>query len=207
MRITPLDIRKQPFRKVLMGFDPDEVNSFLEMVASEFETINRQHDELSAEVKQCKKQLEQYTRIEKTLNETLLTAQRATDEARLNAQKESELIIKDAQIRADRYEEESRRRVHELEAELMTLRTQRESFLTRFKSMLRDQLALLDVISDSLGAEEQADEDGEQNTAETENSDFLGESGNETLDEVPPQPDLSRIESALRNTVRRKHQG
>jgi len=154
MHISPLDIRKQRFRKTFMGFDPDQVNSFLEMVAGEFETLIRSTDDLSTQLKHVKERLEGYEKIEKTLSDTLLTAQRSTDEARLNAQKEAELIIKDAQIRADRYEDESRRRVHALEAELISLKAQRDSFLTRFRSMIRDQLALLEVISDGLTGED-----------------------------------------------------
>jgi cell division initiation protein len=152
MRITPLDIRKQPFRKTFQGFDPDQVNSFLEMVAAEFETIFRSNDELATKLKLTESELEHYKKIEKTLNETLLTAQRATDEARVNAQKEAELIIKDAQIRASRYEDESRHRVHGLEGELVTLKNQRDSFLARFRSMLKTQLELLNTISEDLGA-------------------------------------------------------
>ena len=150
MRITPLDIRKQPFRKTMWGFDPDEVNSFLEMVAGEFESIIRQDNELQTQVKNLDQKLEHYVKIEKTLNDTLLTAQRATDDARLNAQKEAELILKDAQIRAGRYEDESRRRVHELESELVSLKNQRDSFFARFRSMLKTQLELLAVIGDDL---------------------------------------------------------
>jgi cell division initiation protein len=151
MRITPLDIRKQPFRKLLRGFDPDAVNSFLEMVAGEFETLIRTNTDLATRVKTAEIKLEQYQKIEKTLTETLLTAQRATDEARANAQKESELILKDAQIRADRYEDEARKRVHDMHSELISLRTQRDSFLARFKSMLRTQLELSNAISQELG--------------------------------------------------------
>jgi cell division initiation protein len=153
MRLTPLDIRKQPFRKTLRGFDPEQVNGFLVQVADEFGEIVRQNNDLLTQLKISQKRIEEYAKIEKTLNDTLLTAQKATDDARMNAQKEAELILKDAQIRADRYELESRARVHGLEAELISLRTQRDSFLTRFKSMLRDQLGLLDVISDSYASE------------------------------------------------------
>jgi cell division initiation protein len=180
MRITPLDIRKQPFRKTLRGFDPDEVNSFLEMVASEFESIIKQDNEFSSQVKNLEQRLEQYVTIEKTLNDTLLTAQKATDEARLNAQKEAELIIKDAQIRAGRYEDESRRRVHELESELVTLKTQRDSFLARFRAMLKTQLELLSVISDDLksggGSEKSSIETIEEQ---------------ETIEEIPSQPNIA----------------
>jgi cell division initiation protein len=157
MRITPLDIRKQPFRKTMLGFDPDEVNSFLEMVAGEFESIIKQDNELQTQVKNLEQNLAHYVTIEKTLNDTMLSAQRATDEARLNAQKEAELILKDAQIRAGRYEDDSRRRVHELESEIVTLTTQRDSFLARFRAMLKTQLELLAVISDDLKTGPRAD--------------------------------------------------
>jgi cell division initiation protein len=149
MRLTPLDIRKQPFRKTLRGFDPEQVNGFLVQVAEEFEKIVKQNNDLLTQFKMSEKRVEDFTKIEKTLNDTLLTAQKATDDARMNAQKEAELIIKDAQIRAERVEHESRARVHNLQAELISLKTQRDGFLTRFKSMLRDQLGLLDIISDS----------------------------------------------------------
>ena len=190
MRITPLDIRKQPFRKTVMGFDRDEVNSFLEMVANEFEQIIKQNDEQATNVKLLQERIDAYEKIEKTLNETLITAQRATDEAKLNAQKEAELIIKDAQIRANKYEDRSRQKVNELESELTSLRTQRDSFLVRFKSMLRDQLALLDVISGSI-----KDKDNDSQKIARKNSNNLSNMiqeedtvEDETMDEVPPQP-------------------
>ena len=150
MRLTPLDIRKQPFMKKLMGFDPDQVNSFLEQVASEYEQIVRQNDELSAQVREQTSQLDQYRKIEKILNDTLITAQRATDEGRINAQKEAELILRDAQLRAEKYEEKSRQTVSQLESDIISLRTQRDSFLTRLRSMLKDQLALVDIMGGTL---------------------------------------------------------
>jgi len=151
MKLTPLDIRKQPFPRVLYrGFDPDAVNSFLEHVANDFQEIVSQNNEFATKVKALEQQLESYTKIEKVLNETLLTAQRSSDEAKVNAQKEAELIIKDAHIRADRYEAETRRRVDLLENEIISIRNQRDSFLARFSAMLTTQLNLLEVISGEL---------------------------------------------------------
>lgn len=179
MRISPLDIRKQPFRKVMRGFDPDAVNSFLEMVASEYESIIRQNNELAGQVKNLEERIEGYTKIERVLNETLLTAQKATDEARTNAQKESELIIKDAMVRAQRLEDEARNRVNALESELVSLRNQRDSFLARFRSLLSTQLSLLEVISGDL-----------QGIHESELKPVM-EIAEETMAEVPPQPMVS----------------
>ena len=190
MRLTPLDIRKQPFRKTMMGFDRDQVNSFLYQVAGEFEQLNKKNDELSASVKILQERLDIYEKIEKTLNETLITAQRATDEAKLNAQREAELIIKDAQVRADQYEDRSRRKVNDLEADSASLRTQRDSFLARFKSMLRDQLALLDVVSGSIKDRDE-DDPGRSRKRERQASAIAGgdeELDDETMDEVPPHP-------------------
>jgi cell division initiation protein len=184
MRITPLDIRKQPFRRTMRGFDPDAVNSFLEMVASEYESIIGENNTLATHIKQLEERLEAYVKIERMLNETLLTAQKATDEARVNAQKEAELIIKDAMVRAQRYEDEARSRVHNLESEAVTLRNQRDSFLARFKAMLTTQLNLLGVISGELRGLE----------GEEENPSVM-ELAEETLvDDVPPQPDISSMD-------------
>ena len=178
MRLTPLDIRKQPFRKTLWGFDSDEVNSFLEMVAGEFEAIIKQDNELQTQVKNLEQNLAHYVKIEKTLNDTMLMAQRTTDEARLNAQKEAELILKDAQIRAGRYEDDSRLRVHELESEIVTLKTQRDSFLARFRAMLKTQLELLAVISDDLKTGPHADSGPGIETID------------ETVEDAPSRPEV-----------------
>ncbi|MBN1130476.1 MAG: DivIVA domain-containing protein [Chitinispirillaceae bacterium] len=157
MRITPLDIKKQPFRKTLRGFDPDAVNSFLEMVAGEFESLVRQNGEYATRMKQLEEKCEGYAKIERTLNETLLMAQKITDEARVNAQKEAELIIKDAIIRAGAQENEIRQRVMQLENDLASLKNHRDTFLARFKGLLTTQLNLLGVISGDL--QERMDEE------------------------------------------------
>jgi cell division initiation protein len=164
MAITPLDIRKQPFRKAFRGFDPDEVNSFLEMVAGEFESVIKKNSELTHKLQNTQEQLEEYKKIEKTLNDTLLTAQKATDESKVNAQKEAELIIKDAQVRANSYEEQSRQNVRALQEELSRLTYQRDSFMLRFKSILETQLELLRSIEGELDQPLQQQEEHDSGT-------------------------------------------
>ncbi len=184
MRITPLDIRKQPFRRKLWGCDPDEVSSFLKLVASEYEEIIHQNNEFGTQIKMLEQKLESFVKIERVLNETLITAQKATDEARVNAQKEAELIIKDSIVRAERYENEARNRAHNLEADIITLRNQRDSFLARFKAMLLTQLNLLDVISGDL-----------KNNNEKKDRPIMELAEEETLAEVPPQPNISSLDA------------
>ncbi len=152
MNITPLEIRKHPFRKVVLGgIDAEQVDSFLAQIAGEVEELRRENATLATNLKEAENDLVRYKNIENTLNETLLTAQRATDDAKANAQKEAELILRDAQMRADRYENESRDRANQLSGDIRSLAAQKESFLARFRSMLRDQLTYLEVMSGQLG--------------------------------------------------------
>ena len=199
MRITPLDIRKQPFPRSFRGFDPDAVNSFLEHVAGEYEGLIRQNDEYATQVKSLRQQLEKYTEIERVLNETLMTAQRSSDEARVNAHKEAELIIKDAEIRADRYESEARNRVNALESEVISIRNQRDSFLARFKAMLSTQLNLLEVISGDLRNDDAQQNERQAPEPEPEPERYQppaqrapsirgGFADDDMIDDVPPQP-------------------
>jgi len=199
MRITPLDIRKQPFPRSFRGFDPDAVNSFLEHVAGEYEGLIRQNDEYATQVKSLRQQLEKYTEIERVLNETLMTAQRSSDEARVNAHKEAELIIKDAEIRADRYESEARNRVNALESEVISIRNQRDSFLARFKAMLSTQLNLLEVISGDLRNDDAQQNERQAPESEPEPERYQppaqrapsirgGFADDDMIDDVPPQP-------------------
>ena len=194
MHITPLDIRKQPFPRAFRGFDPDAVNSFLEHVAGEYEVIIRQNNEYATQVKSLEQQLDKYTGIERVLNDTLMSAQRSSDEARVNAQKEAELIIKDAQIRADRYESESRHRVNMLESEIISIRNQRDSFLARFKAMLATQLNLLEVISGDLRSEDKSEQAvqppprQQQIRPQTQRSAVVRMADGGTIEDVPPQP-------------------
>ena len=167
MRITPLDIRKQPFRRALRGFDSDAVNSFLEMVANEFEAMVRLNGENGSRVKQLEEKVESYAKIERTLNETLLTAQKLGDDVRSNAQKEADLIIREATARAGQEENEIRRRIMKLENDLASLKNQRDTFLERFKGLLTTQLNLLGTISGDL--KQDVDEKGGGDDEQKEN--------------------------------------
>jgi cell division initiation protein len=162
MRITPLDIRKQPFRRAMRGFDRDAVNSFLEMVANEFEGLIQQNGAYATRIKQLEEKCEGYTKVERTLNETLLTAQRLADDARVSSQKEADLIIREATARAGQEESAIRRSIMQLENDLASLKNQRDTFLERFKGLLTTQLNLLGTISGDLGIEpgEQGGRDG-----------------------------------------------
>lgn len=143
MKITPLDIKKQQFRKSVRGFDVHEVEAFLEMVAGEFEELVKQSTSLSENLRGLDQKVEDYRRMEKTLQDTLTSAQRTTDELRRNAEKEAEIIVRNAKIEADHVLEEARAKMVSLNGEIESLKNQRDAFLANFKGLIDAQDRIL----------------------------------------------------------------
>ena len=100
MEISPLDVRSQVFKKRFQGCDTDEVKQFLEMVADRMEAILKVKEQLEKENVALKEKVEAYSKMEQTLRDTLLTAQKVGADARVNADQSARNIIKDAELEA-----------------------------------------------------------------------------------------------------------
>jgi len=158
MRITPLDIRKQEFRKVMRGVDSEEVYAFLTTVAEEYEAALSDNKALRERVLELDDKVQEYRTMERTLRDTLLTAERATANAKQNAQREADLIIKEAQIEAEKTLRDIKGHMMRLRQEVQTLQRERESYLTRMKM-------LADSFSKFIESEERHFNDDEANDA------------------------------------------
>jgi cell division initiation protein len=164
MEISPLDIRNQSFKKKSFGgFDPEEVQAFLEQVAREMENLNHHSVELNEKLKVAEERVNYYKLIEKTLQDSVVTMQKTVDEAKANAEKEGELIIAEAKAQAVRESERIRNEASELRSEVQSLRTQRTNYFIRIRSVIRAQEELLkameeqdDMVSSSSEADRQA---------------------------------------------------
>ena len=150
MKLTPLDVRKQTFRKSMRGFDPEEVHVFLEMVADEYEQLLQQNGMLSERVRHLNEQIEHYHGMERTLQNSLLTAERIGEEARERARLEGDAILEDARLRAERILEDSRERLRSLKREVRDIHRQKDLFLQRFQSFLENQVQALHSHEDEM---------------------------------------------------------
>ncbi len=134
MRLSPIEIRQHRFASCFRGFDPAEVEAFLEAVVSDFEEIVRENAKLRQEVERFSQDVESYRRRERAIQETLTTAQRVADQLKRTAARESEVIVGEAQLRAEKmvHEVEERRSAvaHEI-TELGHLRERAETDLRR----------------------------------------------------------------------------
>jgi cell division initiation protein len=143
VKIAPVDIRNQNFKRVVRGADPEEVRIFLGIVADEMEKLISLNRELQQRVDTLEVQVEEYRKVETTLRDTLLTAERVSSESRENSRKEAELILRDAELRAERILDDTARRASELRREIVELRNQKEVYIARLRSLIETQLKLL----------------------------------------------------------------
>jgi len=146
LKLTPLDIKKQSFKPKVRGIDPAEVESFLEMVANEYEQVLNERDRYKDEVIKLKTQVNDYQQVEKTLQETLMNAQETVNQSRENSKREAQIIMREAELKSERIVDEARERLDKMKNELSILRAQKESFSKRLKHLLESQIELIRVL-------------------------------------------------------------
>jgi len=144
VNISPLDIRKHEFKKSLRGFDVDEVISFLDMISMEFENYVRENAMLKEKVHNFEDQLKRYRDIESTLQETLLSAQRAREDTLKNAKKQAEIIVREAEVKAVSIIEDGREELSRLRKAFTELKILKDSYLVKQKALVNAQLEILD---------------------------------------------------------------
>ncbi len=155
MGLTPLDVRKQEFRKVVRGVDADEVRVFLGAVAEELENQLRQNVEFQGRIQLLTQQLEEYRALEQALRDSVVTMQSLREDARHNAEKEADLVRQAAAQEAEALVRDAEGRVIALRRELENLRAERQNYLIRLRGLIDTHMKMIDV--SELRAEVDAD--------------------------------------------------
>lgn len=153
MNLTPLEIQKQLFSKSLKGFNADEVRAYLHLVAEEIERLLRDVDRLTRENAMLREDLQDHSHREQILKDTLLSAQKVSEDVRATARKDAELIVKDAELLSERLIAQAMSRVADLERAIQDLKIERKAARNKLQITLDtvQQLLMLD-------AEEEANE-------------------------------------------------
>ena len=144
MKITPVDIKNQKFGKSLRGYDSSEVDSFMEMVASALEELILENHQLKEKLVSTESSLGSYKDLEGNLKEVLLTAQKSAEELRKNAEREAQLIMREAKLRSERGLEETHHLLSSMKKEIFELKNLKQEYILRLKSMLETQMKLLE---------------------------------------------------------------
>ena len=166
MRLTPLDIRKQEFKKAMRGLEGDEVHAFLATIADEYEAVINDNKALRERLLELDDKVQEYRNMEKTLRDTLLTAERVTVEAKDNARREADLIVKEAQIEAEKAVRDIRNTAMNLRQEIQTLKQQKDGYLLRLKVLIESHMKFVETAERDFAEEERSFE-AEQREFET----------------------------------------
>ena len=156
MRITPLDIQQKQFPMKLRGFDVEEVYAFLEIIREEMEDLLRENANLKENVQRLDNQMKEYRDMETTLRETLLTAQQMVEDYKMNARKEAELVVKEAELRSESLLNEAQEKVIKIHEDIVDLKGIRRHFKEEVKRLVESHLRMLEF--DKERGEEQEEE-------------------------------------------------
>lgn len=137
MRITPLDIQQMVFKVSFRGYDKEEVNRFLEELAQTVELLNRDHAVHQEKIIFLEQQLAELKRTEATLSNTLLSAQSLAEDVKRNAQREADLVIKEAEVKAGELIRQAKVALTDTQRDLSSLQKQRLLMIERLRASLR----------------------------------------------------------------------
>lgn len=143
MSLTPLDISKIEFTKSFRGYSEEEVDDFLDKVVKDYEDLFRKNLELKDQVEREAKNVEKYKNIEDTLKNTLVLAQKAAEDIKVNSNREAENIINEAKQKAQSIINDANNQVKELQQQYSDLKRQLLLYRTKYRSLLNAQMELL----------------------------------------------------------------
>jgi cell division initiation protein len=149
--LTPLDVRRQEFRRSLRGYEPLGVEDFRMRVADELERVLRERSVLEERVAALTEQLRVFRERETAMNEALVAAQQLREETRSASEREAQVIVREAEAEgrqrldaADRDESHARERLAEVQRQFA-------GYLAGFRALLERQLAELRTLEGDRG--------------------------------------------------------
>jgi len=146
MQLTPLDIQQKQFRiRYLRGLDSKEVEAFLHQVADYVSGLLSERDELLKELAEKRRQINAYREREATLKNTLISAQKAVEQMRANAEKEARLLVSEAEVKAERLLNNAHQRLAQLHADISELKRQRTQFELKLRTTIETYLKMLEA--------------------------------------------------------------
>ena len=143
MKLTPLDIKRQEFTRTFRGIDADEVHSFLQMVADQWEKLLDENRRIDQQVRDLEGKLVHYRKIEEALQEALETARNNSNRTIENAQREAQIILKEAKNHADELRTQVRNERTKLKHDVSKILGRKDEIVARLRAFLMSEMEIL----------------------------------------------------------------
>ncbi|MDJ0787515.1 MAG: DivIVA domain-containing protein [Myxococcota bacterium] len=147
MRLSPLDIQNHRFSPRMRGIDREEVETFLQLVAEDYEELLRERDALRDRTEALEIRIEDLTATEKALQDTLVTAQQLSEDLKRTAMREGEVKVAEAEVQAERVLQAAHRRAARLTEDIRELRALRSRLGESLRTSIETHLALIDTLT------------------------------------------------------------
>ena len=156
MKITPLDIIQHKFKMSFRGFDVREVDGFLGDIADTFQLLMNENETHKNEIDKLKQDIKEYLNREETFKLALLNSQSVMEQMKDNAQKSAEVIIADAEVKAEKILSRANSRLFRLQEDISELKRQRIQMEVRIASVIETHSKLLEI---GRGEQQEMDEE------------------------------------------------
>ncbi|CAB1242292.1 DivIVA domain-containing protein [Clostridium sp. MT-14] len=144
MQINAEEITNKEFKKNLRGYNIDEVDDFLDKIAEDYESLQKENSFLKEKLQSVEDKINHYNKMENTIQNTLLLAQNASEQAKENAKKESEFILKNANEAAQKIIDKAHSDVIQINDEFERVKQEFGKFRTKFRNFMKTQLEVFD---------------------------------------------------------------
>ena len=146
MKVSPLDLRQLRFRTTFRGFDKAEVMALIAEVADDYENALSELDRMRQEVSKMEALLNQHREHERDLRDTLITAQRVSEDMRTNADAQARNIMREAEGRSDLLLQKTQARLEDVQREIDGMKMKRREVETTLESTIASLRNTLDFV-------------------------------------------------------------
>jgi cell division initiation protein len=146
MKVSPLDLRQVRFRMAFRGFDRAEVLALITEVADDYENALREVDRLRQEISKMEALLSQHREHERTLRDTLLTAQKVSDEIRAAADSQARDILQQAEGRSDLILQKTQARLEDVQREIDGMKLKRREVENSLEATIASLRSTLEFV-------------------------------------------------------------
>ncbi len=145
MKITPLDIQHKVFDTQMRGYNRAQVDQFLEEIAESVEELTKENVIQKEKLTAKDEELGQLKRAESTLTSTLLSTQSFVDQLKRGAQRDADLVVKEAELKAEEILSQSRTELVEIRRHISDLKRQRTLVLERLRATIQAFYRLVEI--------------------------------------------------------------
>ena len=158
MQFSPLDIQQQRFRIRFRGFDVREVDRFLEHMAEAIRAMQSENKAVKEELRRLKLENQGFKEREETFKRAMLNSQKVMEQMRENARKSAEVIIADAEVKAEKTLNRAHNRLSQLYEDIAELKRQRLQIEVQIRSVIEAHTKLLELSKESMDSLDAADD-------------------------------------------------